>query len=119
MTRMHKSFVGLYGGLAAVTLIPAALALPDAQRALGYPLAIAGKWSLHPTELLGLLVPQAFAQGGLPPELAGQADRTWHQSLYLGVLPLVCLGVAISRARTDRRTQVLLLGAALLRRRRS
>jgi hypothetical protein len=89
--------------LAAVTLLPLLFAVGDSDRVLGFAWDEATRWSLHPRETAGLLVP------GLPHE----GPRAWHATLYQGAIPLALAATALARGRGDRHVVRLAALAAL------
>lgn len=101
--------VGLFAmALAGISLVPFLHAFPDLNRGAGFSLERAGRWSFHPLQGIGLLVPGAMQEGGLR-EAAGQANRAWYTNVYLGFLPAAFVLVAFVRLRHDRRVRCLAL----------
>lgn len=83
--------------LAAPGLVPLLGVLEQTERAQGYPWEVATRWSLHPAELPGLLVPRLAGPGGLSASALGMLERPWYGSLYLGAIPLALAGLGLAR----------------------
>jgi Bacterial membrane protein YfhO len=101
-------------GLAALSVVPYLCAASELNRAAGFSLEESSLWSLHPLNLLGLVVPRAVGEGGLPLAWTGDASRPWYPTLYLGAVPAACLAVGLGTARSDRRARALTLVALAL-----
>ncbi|MCO5166347.1 MAG: YfhO family protein [Planctomycetes bacterium] len=102
----------LAAALSASTLLPFLAVAGETDRAAGLGYAQAARWSLHPLELVGLVVPQPFAGGGLPPAEVGHVGRPWFLSLYVGAAPAALLALGALAARRDARARLLLVAAA-------
>lgn len=105
------ALVGVFAlALSAAVLAPFLAFLPHTDRGGGWSPEIAGRWSLPPAELLGLLLPRLG--GELPIDPLDQAPL--FPTLYLGGVPLAALAVGSRAAARRRGGRVLLLGAGLL-----
>jgi hypothetical protein len=110
--------------LAAIQLLPAALAFGASDRSAGLPFEAATRWSLTPLELVGLALPVAFGTHAVPgshwfPALSPAHDRAWGESTYLGPIVLALVLAGLSRLRADGRARAglalaLLFGALAL-----
>jgi hypothetical protein len=96
--------------LAAAQLLPALGALHESARQGGIGFSFAGRWSLWPTELLGLAVPFLFGSLADPASAWYQAvvpaspeppihDRAWNEACYLGPIVLALAVAGLTRVR--------------------
>lgn len=90
--------------LGAVQVAPALAAFPELERRDGLTTEIALFWSLHPPELVGLLVPFAFGARSQPPSvwwyaLSPDHDRAWVETYYVGPIVLALAAVGLGRLR--------------------
>ncbi len=93
----------LAGLLAGGLLVPSVLAFGDTTRQGGLDPALAMRWSLHPAELLGAVVPGTFGGGGLVLDWGDEATgRPWYVSTHLGVVGAAALALGLGGVRRDR-----------------
>jgi hypothetical protein len=113
-TIVHLSIVTILTmALCALVLLPVIYLLPEIARTQGLQIALSGRWSFSPLQLLGLLIPKPFGAGQLSSEFIASSGRSWYLMVFMGSFPFILMIQGCARFFADRRVRFAVLLVSL------